>query len=151
MQHRRSRSPLANWQGTCAIDGEVEPARWHECRVIGISPDGMAFTLRCEESADLVERSVQVQFPASNGSLRVSLEGTVTSAEAVGAGVIRVGLEFRELSRSEKALATVLCVLTETYEQVDPGPSLDTASRSVSMPRWTTERVTPRLEVVQGA
>ncbi len=151
MQHRRTQSPLANWQGSCVIDGDVEPARWRECRIIGISPDGMGLTLLHEEPAGLVERTVQVQFPASNGSLRVSLEGTVKSAKAVGAGVTQIGLEFHGLSRSEKALATVLGVLTETYEPVDPDPSCDIPSRSVSTPRWSTERVAPRLEVLQGA
>jgi hypothetical protein len=151
MQHGGTQSPLANWQGTCVIDGEAEPARWRECRVIGISPDGMGLTLRHEEPADLVERTVQVQFPGSNGSLQVSLEGTVRSAKAVGAGVIRVGLEFRGLTRSERALATVLEVLIQTYEPVEPDLTRDTPSQSISPPRWTTERVAPRLEVLQGA
>ncbi len=94
-----------------------------------------------------------MQFPAGSGSLRVSLEGTVKSAVAVGTGIVRVRLEFRGLSRSERALATVLGVLTQTYEPADPGRSEDIAiaSRSVSAPRWTSDRMLPTLEVLAGA
>jgi hypothetical protein len=151
MPHRHTRSHLASWRATCVIDGELEPAHWRECRVIDITPEGMGFTLRHDEPAELVGGTVQVQFPAGSGSLRVSLEGAVKSVVAIGAGFVRVGLEFRGLSRSERALATVLDVLTQTYEPVDRGRSEDIPSRSVSAPRWTSERMVPKLEVLVGA
>jgi hypothetical protein len=151
MQHQRTRSHLPSWRGTCVIDGEFRRARWRECRVIAVSPDGMGLTLRHEEPADLVERTMQVEFPANSCSLKVYLDGRVKSAVAVGTGVVRVALEFEGLSRSEKALATVLNALTETCEPVDPGVSSEIPSRSISTPRWSTEREPPRLEVLTGA
>jgi hypothetical protein len=151
MPQRHTRSHLASWRATCVIDGELGPAHWRECRVIEITPDGMGFTLCHEEPADLVGGTVHVQFPAGSGSLRVSLEGSVKSAVAVGRGITRVRLEFRGLSQSERALATVLDVLTQTCEPVDPGRPEDIPSRSVSAPRWTSERMAPKLEVLAGA
>ncbi len=151
MPHRHTRSHLASWRASCVIDGDLGPAHWRECRVIAITPEGMGFTLRHDEPAELVGGTVKVQFPAGSGSLRVSLEGAVTSAAAVGSGIVRVGLEFRGLSRSERALATVLDVLTQTYEPADPGLSADIPSRSVLAPRWTGERRAPKLEVLAGA
>ena len=150
MQHHRSSSHLPSWRGTCVIEGELGRARWRECRVIAVSPDGMGLTLRHEEPADLVERTVRVQFPADSGSLKVYLEGQVKSAVSVGTDLVRVALEFSGLSRSERALATVLDALTETYEPVDPGVSNEIPARSISTPRWSTEREPPRLEVLTG-
>lgn len=150
MQHQRTRSHLPSWRGTCVIDDEIGRARWRECRVIAVSPDGMGLTLRHEEPADLVERTVRVQFPAESGSLKVYLEGQVKNAVAVGTGVVHIALEFRGLSRSEKALATVLDALTETYEPVDARASTEIPSRSISTPRWSTERESPRLELLTG-
>lgn len=143
MELHRCTSPLARWRGSCVIDDELGRPVWRECGIIDVSPQGMGLMLRHRDPEGLLGRTVEVQFPAGSTCLRAQLEGTVRRAVAERAGIARVTLESNALTLSERALATVLDVLTRTAEPAGRGALGRRYACSISMPRWSTERLDP--------
>ncbi len=149
MGQRRTERQQSNWRGSCIVEGESETVGPRDCEVIDVSMFGMGLTLRHHHPSDLVGRVLRVQIPAGASCLSAHLEGTVRHATTMEAGVARVGIEFQKLSRPEHALAIVLDALTEIREPSSQEPCHDSPARSISTPRWSTERAIPSLDLVR--
>ena len=86
--------------GSCHVEGE--PAdQWLDCGVFDFSSFGLGMDLR--HPSDLLQRRVSVRLPAGP-SIDVTLTGEVRSAKSGPDGVIRVGIEFMDLSKTERAI-----------------------------------------------
>ncbi len=76
---------------------------------------------------ELLGRAILVEFPAMSQWVSVRLEGQISHIEEMAPELVRVGIEFVELSKEEQAVATVLGVMTEV---VDPGSPLHLVART---------------------
>ena len=87
---------------------------WRECAVLDISPFGLGITLGDDDSSqfELVGRRVAVEFPAVSDWVSIRVEGRIRNAVLIRPGLVRAGVEFVGLSEAERAIATVLGVLT---------------------------------------
>ena len=150
MGQRRTERQGASWRGACVVDGEMETVGWRECQVTDISMFGMGLTLRHRHPWDLVGRVLSVQILAGAGCLSAHLEGTVKHARTMQTGLARVGIDFRELSRVEQVLATGLDAATQTREPDGQEFPRSSFARSISMPRWSTERTSPSFDLFPG-
>jgi hypothetical protein len=92
---------------------------WRECAVLDISPFGLGMTLRDVDSSrsELIGRGVTVEFPAVSDWVSIRVEGKIRNAVLIRPGLVRAGVEFVGLSEAERAIATVLGVLTAIDEE----------------------------------
>jgi hypothetical protein len=104
---RRIPRQRAGWHGICHIEGEWVPS-WRDCRVNDISMLGLRITLHHFWPAELIGRHISVDASAVGDSVKVRLEGVITRAEPTAGGIVRIGIEFDRLSKSEPAMAGVL-------------------------------------------
>ena len=76
---------------------------------------------RCRDArpsrSELIGRSVTVEFPAVSDWVSIRVEGEIKNAVLIRPGLIRAGVEFVGLSEAERAIATVLGVLTAIDEE----------------------------------
>jgi hypothetical protein len=86
--------------GSCHVEGEPSDL-WLDCGVFDFSSFGLGMDLR--HPSDLMQRRVSVRLPAG-ASLEVTLTGEVRSANPGPDGVMRVGIEFVDLSKTERAI-----------------------------------------------
>jgi hypothetical protein len=145
MERCRSRSPLVSSREKHAVESEGNSAARREYRVL----DGMCFMIRRHESADVPGFAERVQPAIDSRCLRAILEGIGENAVTARAGV-RIALEFRGHSLSERTVAVALDALTTASERAVVAASDESLSRSVTLPRWSTERATPSLGVRAG-
>jgi hypothetical protein len=113
MEHRRRvpRQP-AGWRGLCLIDGESATG-WHDCRVIDISMLGLGITLHHPAPSQLVGQGLSVQVPALGDTVKIRFEGKIKNATApVAGGVVRVGIEFAEVSEASQPMTAVVSVMS---------------------------------------
>jgi hypothetical protein len=143
MEHCRSHSPLASWREKHPLDRQRNMAGRLEYRVL----DGMCFTVRRGEPADEPNQADPVSLPTDSRCLRAILEGIGENAVTIRAGA-RIALEFRGHSVSERTVAVALDAITTVSKPVVAQTSL---SRSISLPKWSTERATPSLGVRPGS
>jgi hypothetical protein len=95
--------------GSCHIEGEPSDL-WQDCGVFDFSNFGLGMDLR--HQSDLVGSRVSVRLPVG-ASIDVTLTGEVRNAKAGPNGVVRVGIEFVDLSKTERAIVDLL--------NLDPG------------------------------
>ena len=119
LERRRTPRQTSGWSGTCLIENELHDEVWRECAVLDISPFGLGITLRDDHArpSELVGRSVAVEFPRVSDWVSIRVEGEIKNATLVRTGLIRAGVEFVGLSEAERAIATVLGVLTAIDEE----------------------------------
>jgi hypothetical protein len=127
-ERRRASRQTAGWRATCLID---EPGlgtkEWRECWVLDVSTNGLGVTMLHRNPSELIGRAILVEFPAMSHWVSVRLEGQIGHVEEMAPELVRVGIEFVELSKEEAAVATVLGVMTEV---VDPGSPLHLVART---------------------
>jgi PilZ domain len=114
LERRRTTRQASGWSGTCLIEDETHNGAWRECAVLDISPFGLGITLRDVDAShfELVGRDVAVEFPAVSDWVSIRVEGKIRNAALIRPGLVRAGVEFVGLSEAERAIATVLGVLT---------------------------------------
>lgn len=119
LERRRTSRQASGWHGTCLIENEMHSEVWRECAVLDISPFGLGITLRDVDSSqsELVGRGVAVKFPAVSDWVSIRVEGKIRNAVLIRPGLVRAGVEFVGLSEAERAIATVLGVLTAIDEE----------------------------------
>jgi hypothetical protein len=116
---RRTPRQAAGWTGTCLIEEDPD-GRWRDCWVLDISMLGLGIALDHRRPAELIGRSISVEFPAVGDLVSVRLEGKIKNIDVMRLGLVHAGVEFVGLSQEELAIATVLGALTEIDE---PSPA----------------------------
>ncbi len=101
---RRVQRQSAVWMGSCHVEGEPSDL-WRDCGVFDFSNFGLGMDLR--PPSDLVGCRVSVRLPVGS-SIDVTLAGEVRNAKAGPDGVVRVGIEFVGLSKTERSLVDLL-------------------------------------------
>jgi hypothetical protein len=94
--------------GSCHVEGD-SPDLWLECGVFDFSALGVGMDLRHAEAADLVGRHISVRLPVG-ASIDMTLTGEVRNAKPGPDGIVRVGLEFVDLSDTEHSVVDLLQV-----------------------------------------
>jgi hypothetical protein len=149
---RQGRFPRqgTDWAGTY----QVENGTWRVCQILDISILGVGLELRGPIQMDLIGREITVEVQTLAGasiSLRMSGEiRNVVAAVSPHVGT-RIGIEFGELSDTEKAIFQVLGH-TLVPHRISPAPmpvssrgtrSLALRSRAARSPRglwWRREQ-----------
>jgi PilZ domain len=101
---RRAERQSAIWLGTCHIEGEA-PDLWRDCGVFDLSRFGLGMDLRLP--SDLVVNRASVRLPV-DASIDATITGEVRSAKPGPDGVMRLGIEFMELSKIERSIVDLL-------------------------------------------
>ena len=109
---RREQRQSAVWIGSCHVEGEP-PQLWRDCGVFDFSCIGVGMDLRHPGSSDFVGRRVSVRFPAG-ASIDLTLTGEVRNAKAAPDGIVRLGIEFADLSETERSIVELLDVRSVT-------------------------------------
>jgi c-di-GMP-binding flagellar brake protein YcgR len=109
MERRRrvTRVP-AGWPGRYRTDGDP-PSDWLDCTIIDISVAGVGLELLGAVPEDLTgsRLAVEVQAPIG-GSVSISLVGEVRNTSEGREGGTRVGMEYVDLSETERKILRVL-------------------------------------------
>jgi hypothetical protein len=92
--------------GSCHVEGEPSDL-WQDCGVFDISSFGLGMDLR--HSSDLVGSRISVRLPVG-ASIEVTLAGEVRNAKLGPDGVVRIGIEFVDLSKSERSIVDLVNV-----------------------------------------
>jgi PilZ domain-containing protein len=90
--------------GSCHLEGEPADL-WRDCGVFDFSSFGLGMDLR--HPSDRLPGRVSVRLPAG-ASIDVTLTGEVRSEKAGPNGVTRVGIEFVDLSKTERSIVDQL-------------------------------------------
>ena len=104
LNRRRAQRQSVVWMGSCHVEGEPSDL-WRDCGVFDFSNFGLGMDLR--HPSDLVGCRVSVRLPVG-ASIDVTLTGEVRNAKAGPDGVVRVGIEFMGLSKTECSIVDLL-------------------------------------------
>ena len=107
----------------CNIEGESDP-EWRDCQVANVSSLGMGLRLQHFWPSEIVGRQITVEAPAAGDSINVRFGGVITHAARTAGSVVRIGIEFDELTEFELAVAGVLSLLVGN-EPVESSPEAD--------------------------
>lgn len=103
---RRAERQSAVWMGSCHVEGEPSHL-WRDCGVFDFSGLGVGMDLRHPASTDLVGHRVSVRLPVG-ASMDITLTGEVRNAKAGPGGIVRAGVEFADLSETERSIVDLL-------------------------------------------
>jgi hypothetical protein len=103
---RRAERQSAVWIGSCHIDDEPSDV-WRECGVFDFSTLGAGVDLRHQDSSDLVGHRLSVRLPVG-ASTDIILTGQVRNAKAGPEEIVRLGIEFVDLSETEHSVVDLL-------------------------------------------
>jgi hypothetical protein len=109
---RRAHRQPAGWAGSYRLAGDPVGA-WRACQVVDISMLGIGIMFDHSNPSELSGRPISVNLPGDGGCVNIRLEGEVKNATAMMNQGIRVGIEFMGLSETEKAITTVLSVMSD--------------------------------------
>ncbi len=101
---RRAQRQATVWMGSCHVEGEASDL-WRDCGVFDFSKFGLGMDLRLP--ADLVASRVSVRLPVG-ASIDATLTGDVRSVKPGPDGVVRLGIEFSDLSKFERSFVELL-------------------------------------------
>jgi hypothetical protein len=101
---RRAQRKSAIWMGSWHVEGEPSDL-WQDCGVFDFSKFGLGVDLR--HPSDLMGCRVSVRLPVG-ASIDVTLTGVVRNAKAGPDGVVRVGIEFVGLSKTERSIVDLV-------------------------------------------
>jgi hypothetical protein len=110
MKMRRRRVPrqAAGWFGKCLLEDDPH-AVWAECRVVDISVLGAGIEVFGSTRPNLVGQRLGVEVqPASAASLSIHFVGEIKNVAAAPRGRVRLGMEFIDLTDSERSFVQVL-------------------------------------------
>ena len=106
----RRRVPRQNigWDGKCILEDDPF-AGWIACRAIDISVVGVGLEILDLVPRDLAGRALRVEIhPPTSKAVRIQMVGEVRNVGSGPTGGTRVGLEFTELSETEKSILDAL-------------------------------------------
>ncbi len=112
---RRRRVPrqVAGWTGKYCIEGD-DPEAWYECHVLDISVIGVGIELfgPVSDPDGLLGRRVVVEANTPTGaSLSLRAQGEVRNVREGSRGGTRVGLEFVDLTETERSILDALAIM----------------------------------------
>ncbi len=110
MKMRRRRVPrqAAGWFGKCLVEDDPQ-AVWSECRVVDISILGAGIEVFGAPLRNLVGQRLAVEVqPSAAASLSIHLVGEIKNVAAAPRGRVRLGMEFIDLTDSERSFVHVL-------------------------------------------
>jgi hypothetical protein len=102
----------SGWRGSwrLAEDSELD---WQDCRVVDMSVRGLGITFVHSDPSVLWGRRLCVELPGGASSVNVRLEGKIEHVMQTINRDVRVGIEFTELSQTERAITAVLSVMCD--------------------------------------
>jgi hypothetical protein len=92
--------------GSCHLEGEPSHL-WQDCGVFDFSTLGVGMDFRHPGASDLVGRRITVCLPVG-GSIDITFTGAVRNLKAGPDGILRVGIEFVDLSEEELYMVDLL-------------------------------------------
>jgi hypothetical protein len=99
---RRAERQPAIWIGTWQYEGDsTQP--WRDCGVFDVSNVGLGADLRLPDAGEIVGRRILVRLPVG-ASIDVVFSGEVKNAKAGPEDIVRVGIEFAELTEDERSI-----------------------------------------------
>jgi len=104
LNRRRAQRQSTIWIGSCHVESEPSDL-WRDCGVFDFSNFGLGMDLH--HPSDLVGSRVSVRLPVG-ASIDVTLTGEVRNAKSGPDGVVRVGIEFVNLSETERSILDLL-------------------------------------------
>jgi len=107
---RRRRVPRvpAGWPGRCRIDGDLR-SDWRDCTLIDISVAGVGLEVFGAVPENLIGYRLAAEVHAPIGaSVSISLSGEVRNTSEGSEGGTRVGMEYVDLSDTERKILRVL-------------------------------------------
>jgi hypothetical protein len=117
---RRAERQSAVWIGLCHVQGDSLD-HWRDCGVFDLSAFGVGMDLRHPDPAELVGRSVSVRLPIGV-SMDMTLTGEVRNAKDGPDGIVRIGIEFEDVSDTERSIVDILERDSLRWERPD-GPT----------------------------
>jgi len=103
---RRAERQSAVWIGLCHVQGDSLDL-WRDCGVFDLSALGVGMDLRHSDASDLVGRIVSVRLPIGV-SMDMTLTGEVKNAKGGPDGIVRIGVEFADVSDTERSIVDLL-------------------------------------------
>ena len=103
---RRAERQSAVWIGLCHVQGDSLDL-WRDCGVFDLSALGVGMDLRHRDASDLVGRIVSVRLPIGV-SMDMTLTGEVKNAKGGPDGIVRIGVEFADVSDTERSIVDLL-------------------------------------------
>jgi len=103
---RRSERQPAVWIGSGHVETESSDV-WRDCGVFDVSAFGVGIDLRYPEASELMGRRISVRLPVGT-SVNVTLTGEVRNVKPGPEGIVRAGIEFADLTGTERLLLGVL-------------------------------------------
>jgi glycine cleavage system aminomethyltransferase T len=103
---RRAERQFAVWIGTCQVEGDPDDT-WRDCGVFDVSALGVGMDVRYPDASELIGRHVTVRLPVG-ASMDMTLTGVVRNSKAGPGDVVRSGIEFVDLSDSERSVMDLL-------------------------------------------
>jgi PilZ domain-containing protein len=103
---RRAERQSAVWIGLCHVQGDSLDL-WRDCGVFDLSALGVGMDLRHSDASDLVGRIVSVRLPIGV-SMDMTLTGEVKNAKGGPDGIVRIGVEFEDVSDTERSIVDLL-------------------------------------------
>ena len=103
---RRAERQSAVWIGLCHVQGDSLDL-WRDCGVFDLSALGVGMDLRHRDASDLVGRIVSVRLPIGV-SMDMTLTGEVKNARGGPDGIVRIGVEFADVSDTERSIVDLL-------------------------------------------
>jgi hypothetical protein len=92
--------------GSCQLEGE-SPDEWRDCGAFDFSALGVGMDLRHPDAPDLIGSRISVRLPVGS-SMDMTLTGLVRNAKAGPDGIVRAGVEFVDLSETERSIIDFL-------------------------------------------
>jgi hypothetical protein len=103
---RRAERQSAVWIGLCHVQGDTSEL-WRDCGVFDLSAFGLGMDLRHPDASELIGRSVSVRLPIGV-SMDMTLMGEVRNAKEGPDGIVRIGVEFEDVSDTERSIVEFL-------------------------------------------
>jgi len=107
LRRRAPRFATGGWPGQCRVEDDPESS-WTECSVLDISLLGVGVEVLSEAPGDIVGQQLVVQVvPPLGHAISLQLLGIVRNQHPLSDGRTRVGLEFADLSDTERSILSV--------------------------------------------
>jgi hypothetical protein len=103
---RRAERQSAVWIGLCHVHGDSYDC-WRDCGIFDLSEFGVGMDLRHPDASGLVGRSVSVRLPIGV-SMDMTLTGGVRNANEGPDGIVRIGVEFEDVSDTERYIVDLI-------------------------------------------
>lgn len=117
---RRAERQSAVWIGLCHVQGDPLDL-WRDCGVFDLSAFGVGMDLRHPDPSVLEGRSLSVRLPIGV-SMDMTLTGEVRNTKEGPDGIVRIGIEFEDVSDTERSIVDLLERDTLRWQSPDGPP-----------------------------